>query len=112
VNLSGGQRQRIAIARALLMNPRVLILDDATSSVDVETEAKIRAALDELKAGRVIVLVAQRISSVLCADKIVILDRGRIAAIGSHPELMASSPIYREVYQSQLGNSAGEARRE
>ena len=112
VNLSGGQKQRIAIARALLMNPRVLILDDATSSVDVETEAEIRAALDELKAGRVIVLVAQRISSVLNADKIVILDRGRIAAIGNHPELMASSPIYREVYQSQLGNSVGEARHE
>ncbi|MCL6430828.1 MAG: ABC transporter ATP-binding protein/permease [Anaerolineae bacterium] len=112
VNLSGGQKQRIAIARALLTNPRVLILDDATSSVDVETEAKIRAALDELKAGRVIVLVAQRISSVLNADKIVILDRGRIAAIGNHPELMASSPIYREVYQSQLGNSVGEARHE
>ena len=112
VNLSGGEKQRLAIARALLMNPRVLILDDATSSVDVETEAKIRVALDGFKAGRVIVLVAQRISSVLSADKIVILDRGRIAAIGNHAELVASSPIYREIYQSQLGNTIGEARHE
>ena len=107
VNLSGGQKQRLAIARALLMNPRVLILDDSTSSVDVETEVRIQAALDELKAGRTVFLVAQRISSVLGADKIVVLDRGRIAAMGHHRELMASSPIYREIYQSQLGNAAG-----
>lgn len=109
VNLSGGQKQRLAIARALLMNPRVLILDDSTSSVDVETEAKIQAALDQFRAGRTIVLVAQRISSVLSADKIVVLDRGRIAAMGNHRELMISSPIYREIYQSQLGNAVGGA---
>ena len=112
VNLSGGQKQRLAIARALLMNPRVLILDDSTSSVDVETEAKIQAALDDLKAGRTVFLVAQRISSVLGADKIVVLDRGRIAALGNHRELMASSPIYREIYQSQLGNAVGGAHHE
>jgi ATP-binding cassette subfamily B protein len=106
VNLSGGQKQRLAIARALLMNPRVLILDDATSSVDVETEARIRAALDRLKSERVIVLVAQRISSVLSADKIIVLERGRIAGIGNHSELMASNPIYREIYHSQFGNTA------
>ncbi len=109
VNLSGGQKQRLAIARALLMNPRLLILDDATSSVDVETEAKIQAALDAFKAGRTIFLVAQRISSVLGADKIVVLDRGRIAALGSHRQLMATSPLYCEIYRSQLGNAIGGA---
>jgi len=112
VNLSGGQKQRLAIARALLMNPRVLILDDSTSSVDVETEAKIQAALDQLKAGRTVFLVAQRISSLLGADKIVVLDRGRIVSLGNHRELMASSALYREIYQSQLGNDAGDAHHE
>jgi ATP-binding cassette subfamily B protein len=106
VNLSGGQKQRLAIARALLMNPRVLILDDSSSSVDVETEAKIRAALEQFGAGRTVILVAQRISSVLGADRIIVLERGRIVASGHHRELMATSPIYREIYQSQLGNVA------
>jgi len=106
VNLSGGQKQRLAIARALLVQPRVLILDDSTSSVDVETEVKIQAALDASSAGRTTLLVAQRISSVLGANKIVVLDRGRIMAMGSHRELMATSPIYREIYESQLGNNA------
>ena len=120
VNLSGGQRQRLAIARALLVRPRILILDDSTSSVDVETEARIQAALDRLAADRAArsasstasgaeapmtsFVIAQRISTVLAADKIVVLDRGRIAAEGSHAELMASSPIYQEIYESQLGN--------
>jgi ATP-binding cassette subfamily B protein len=112
VNLSGGQKQRLAIARALLLNPRVLILDDSTSSVDVETEAKIQATLDQSRAGRTVILVAQRISSVLGADKIAVLDRGRIAAMGNHRELMTSSPIYREIYQSQLGNVVGGAQHE
>ena len=112
VNLSGGQKQRLAIARALLMEPRVLVLDDSTSSVDVETEAKIQAALERSKAGRTVIIVAQRISSVLGADKIVVLDRGRIAAMGNHRELMASSPIYREIYQSQLGGAAGDVHHE
>ena len=107
VNLSGGQKQRLALARALLVNPRILILDDSTSSVDVATEVKIRAALQQLKAGRTIVTVAQRISSALSADKIVVLDRGRIAAMGNHQELMASSEIYREIYQPQLGSNVG-----
>ncbi len=103
VNLSGGQKQRIAIARALLVQPQVLILDDSTSAVDVETEAKIQAALDKLMVGRTSFVIAQRISTVLNADKIVVLDRGQIAARGTHAELMASSPIYREIYESQLG---------
>jgi ATP-binding cassette subfamily B protein len=104
VNLSGGQKQRIAIARALLVRPRVLILDDSTSAVDVETEARIQAALDEAAAGCTRFVIAQRISTVLAASKIVVLDRGRIAAEGTHAELMASSPIYREIYRSQLGD--------
>jgi len=100
VNLSGGQKQRIAIARALLMNPRILILDDSTSSVDVETEARIRQALDELDCTKFI--IAQRISTVLGADQIFVIDRGRIVARGTHQELMRTSPIYREIYHSQL----------
>jgi ATP-binding cassette subfamily B multidrug efflux pump len=104
VNLSGGQKQRLAIARALLPDPRVLILDDSTSSVDVETEGRIRAALDQFRAGRVIIQVAQRISSILGADKIVVLERGRIAAMGRHRQLLATSPLYRDIYRSQLGD--------
>jgi ATP-binding cassette subfamily B multidrug efflux pump len=104
VNLSGGQKQRIAIARALLVQPRVLILDDSTSSVDVETEVKIETALEELMDSATTFVVAQRISTVLNADKIVVLERGRIAAEGTHAELMASSPIYQEIYDSQLGD--------
>ena len=106
VNLSGGQKQRIAIARALLVQPKILILDDSTSAVDVETEAKIEVALEQLMAGRTTFVIAQRISTVLNADKIVVLDRGQIAAEGTHAELMHSSPIYREIYDSQLGNGA------
>ncbi|HPD41953.1 MAG TPA: ATP-binding cassette domain-containing protein, partial [Anaerolineae bacterium] len=104
VNLSGGQKQRLAIARALLINPAVLILDDSTSAVDVETEAKIQAALEELLRDRTSFVIAQRISTVLTADKILVLDDGRIVAEGSHDELLASSPIYRDIYDSQLGN--------
>ncbi len=107
VNLSGGQKQRIAIARALLTRSRVLIMDDSTSSVDVETESKILSALDRFMDGHTRLVVAQRISTIMNADKIVVLDRGRIAASGTHHELLASSPIYREIYQSQLGNQEG-----
>jgi len=106
VNLSGGQKQRIAIARALLIRPRILILDDSTSAVDVETEAKIEDALDELLAGSTSFVIAQRISTVLNADKIVVLEGGKIAACGTHSELIESSPIYQEIYESQLGNGA------
>jgi ATP-binding cassette subfamily B multidrug efflux pump len=112
-NLSGGQKQRIAIARALLTKPKILILDDSTSSVDVETETKIQDALESSRASTGIttqmrqhttLVVAQRISTVLNADKIVVIDNGRIAAEGTHQELMQSSPIYQEIYESQLGN--------
>jgi len=114
VNLSGGQKQRIAIARALLLKPAVLILDDSTSSVDIETETKIQAALEDLMSGRTnpsaplrtTFVIAQRISTVLTADKILVLDDSQIAAEGTHAELLASSPIYREIYESQLGNGA------
>jgi ATP-binding cassette subfamily B multidrug efflux pump len=102
-NLSGGQKQRIAIARALLTHPKILILDDSTSSIDVETETKIHDALDTYKPQPTRLVVAQRISTVLAADKIVVIDRGRIAAEGTHVELMQSSPIYQEIYESQLG---------
>ena len=104
VNLSGGQKQRIAIARALLTRPAILILDDSTSSVDVETETRIQAALQDWMRGRTSFVVAQRISTVLSADKIVVIEHGRIAAQGSHQELLRSSPIYQEIYASQLGN--------
>jgi len=103
VNLSGGQKQRISIARALLVQPKVLILDDSTSAVDVETEAKIQVALEGLMADSTNFIIAQRISTVLNADKIAVLEEGRVAAEGTHTELMASSPLYREIYSSQLG---------
>jgi ATP-binding cassette subfamily B protein len=103
VGLSGGQKQRISIARALLIQPKILILDDSTSSVDVETEAKIQEALDKIMENRTSFIIAQRISTVLRADKIVVLDKGKIASEGTHEELMKSSPIYREIYDSQLG---------
>jgi ATP-binding cassette subfamily B protein len=103
-NFSGGQKQRLAIARALLTRPRILILDDSTSAVDVETETKIQDALEGLIGQRTSFVVAQRISTVLKADKIVVIDMGRIVAQGTHKELIQSSPIYQEIYDSQLGN--------
>ena len=103
VGLSGGQKQRVSIARAILIKPKILILDDSTSSVDVETEALIQEALETVMKGRTSFIIAQRISSVLKADKILVLDRGRIAGEGNHRELMETSPIYREIFDSQLG---------
>lgn len=104
--LSGGQKQRIAIARALLLDPRILILDDSTSSVDVATEARIQHALDHLMEGRTSFVIAQRISTVLNADQILVLDKGRIVARGRHAELMETSPAYVEIYRSQLVEDA------
>ena len=109
VNLSGGQKQRIAIARALLTNPAVLILDDSTSAVDVDTEGKIQDALAEIMKGRTSIVIAQRISTVMSADKIVVMDDGKVTAEGKHAELMASSPIYREIFELQLGNGVRHA---
>jgi ATP-binding cassette subfamily B protein len=108
VNLSGGQKQRLAIARALTTNPAILILDDSTSAVDVETEAKLQDALASLMAGRTSFVIAQRISTVLNADKILVLDDGKLAGEGTHQELLTNNVIYREIYDSQLGNG-GEA---
>jgi ATP-binding cassette subfamily B protein len=102
-NLSGGQKQRLAIARALVVNPPILILDDSTSAVDLDTEFRIQQALDKLMAGRTTFIIAQRINSVLKADQILVLGRGRIVARGTHHELLQTSPIYREIYDSQLG---------
>lgn len=104
--LSGGQKQRIAIARALLLNPRLLILDDSTSSVDLMTEYRIQKALDNLMRGRTSFVIAQRISTVLNADQILVLDKGRVVARGKHEELMEQSPIYAEIYHSQLVGDA------
>lgn len=101
VTLSGGQRQRIAIARALLMDPRILILDDATASVDTETESQIRQALATLMQGRTTLVVAHRASTVQRADLIVVLDGGRITARGTHDELLRASPAYAEVFRRQ-----------
>ncbi len=102
VNLSGGQKQRLAIARAVLPRPAVLLLDDSTSAVDVATEARIQAALAEGSRDQTRLIVAQRISTVLAADRILILAEGRLAASGTHDELLATSPLYREIYESQM----------
>jgi ATP-binding cassette subfamily B protein len=107
--LSGGQKQRVAIARALLLDPHILILDDSTSSVDLNTEYEIQKALDHLMKGRTSFVIAQRISTVLNADQILVLDKGAIAARGTHEELLESSPIYAEIYHSQLAEDVAPA---
>ena len=101
VTLSGGQKQRVAIARTLLKNPRILILDDSTSSVDTETEMKIRAALEELMKGRTTFIIAHRIQSVMKANLILVLDKGEIVQKGTHEELIAQEGIYRQIYEIQ-----------
>ena len=103
VGLSGGQKQRIAIARALLLDPRILIMDDSTSSVDAETEYKIQQALEELQKGRTTFVIAQRISTVRNADKILVLDKGKLAAEGTHEELQRTSELYMEIIETQFG---------
>jgi ATP-binding cassette subfamily B protein len=102
ITLSGGQRQRVAIARALIVDPRVLILDDATASVDATTEALIRNGLREAMEGRTTLIIAHRLSTIALADELVVLDSGRIAARGTHEELLATSPVYREIYEHGL----------
>ncbi|MDI9483322.1 MAG: ABC transporter ATP-binding protein [Bacillota bacterium] len=101
VNVSGGQKQRLCIARALLKKPKIIILDDSTSAVDTVTDAKIREALKKDLAGTTVIIIAQRIASVIDADKIIVMDDGKIDAIGSHKNLIETNPIYREVYESQ-----------
>jgi ATP-binding cassette subfamily B protein len=102
ITLSGGQRQRLAIARALIVNPRILVLDDATASVDATTEARIRLGLREAMRGRTTLIIAHRLSTIALADEVVVLDHGRIAARGRHDELLATSPVYREIYEHGL----------
>ena len=102
ITLSGGQRQRIAIARALVIDPRILILDDATASVDASTEAQIRAGLREAMRGRTTIIIAHRLSTIALADEIVVLDEGRIAARGTQGEVLATSPVYREIHEHGL----------
>ncbi len=106
IGLSGGQKQRIAIARALLLNPRILIMDDSTSAVDAETEYKIQQALDELMQGRTSFVIAQRISTVRNADKILVLEQGKLAAEGTHQELMQTSELYVEILETQFDDHA------
>jgi ATP-binding cassette subfamily B protein len=102
VNLSGGQRQRLAIARALLIDPRILILDDATASVDMKTEYQIQEALRELMAGRTTFIIAQRLSTITHADQILVLDHGRIVQRGTHQELITEPGPYQDIYDMQL----------
>jgi ATP-binding cassette subfamily B protein len=101
VNLSGGQRQRLCIARAILKRPKILILDDSTSAVDSATEASIRESFDRHLAQTTVFIIAQRISSVREADKIIVLDEGKVIGIGTHRSLLAENAVYREINQSQ-----------
>jgi ATP-binding cassette, subfamily B, multidrug efflux pump len=103
VNFSGGQKQRISIARALIKNPEILILDDSTSAVDVSTEARIKAGLKKFANGLTCLLIAQRITSIMDADKIVVMDHGEIVGIGKHEDLVRDCKVYQEIYQSQVG---------
>ena len=100
-NVSGGQKQRLCIARALLKKPKILILDDSTSAVDTATDAKIRKAFAEEIPDTTKLIIAQRISSVQNADRIIVMDEGRVHGFGTHEELLSSNEIYREVYESQ-----------
>ena len=103
--MSGGERQRISIARALLIDPRILIMDEATSSVDSETEKEIQKALDNLVQGRTTIAIAHRLSTLHRADRLVVLDRGQVVEVGSHDELMAKEGAYFRLYEAQARNN-------
>jgi ATP-binding cassette subfamily B protein len=102
LTVSGGQRQRIAIARAILADPRILVLDDATSSVDASTEQEIKLALRKVMAGRTTFVIAHRLSTIALADEIVVLEDGTVAATGTHDELLSSSPLYQEIVEKGM----------
>ena len=110
-NVSGGQKQRLCIARALLKKPKILILDDSTSAVDTKTDALIRKAFAEEIPNTTKFIIAQRVSSIMDADKIIILDEGRVVAVGTHEELLKNNLIYREVYNSQTKGGAVDAKK-
>ena len=101
-NLSGGQKQRLTIARAVVKNPDILILDDSASALDFATDARLRAALRNLKGNKTIFIVSQRTSSIQFADKIIVMDDGQVAGIGTHEQLLGNCEIYREIYESQF----------
>ena len=105
VNVSGGQKQRLCIARTLLKHPKILILDDSTSAVDTATDAKIRRAFAEEIPDTTKLIIAQRVSSIQNADRIIVLDNGVVNGFGTHEELLASNDIYRDVYESQTSGS-------
>ena len=107
--LSGGQKQRMAIARAIIKKPEILIFDDSTSALDLSTEAKLHKALRENLSGVTVIMIAQRIASVMRADKIAVLENGSICAFGTHKELMESSSVYRDIYYSQMKQGEEEA---
>ena len=104
-NVSGGQKQRLCIARALLKKPKILILDDSTSAVDTATDARIRNAFADEIPDTTKLIIAQRISSVQNADRIIVMENGRVNGFGTHEELLQTNEIYRDVYESQIGGS-------
>ena len=106
-NLSGGQKQRLAIARALIRKPEIYIFDDSFSALDYKTDAKLREALQNLEHEATIMIVAQRVSTVLHADQIIVLNEGEIVGIGTHSELLANNKIYQEIVSSQMSEEAG-----
>ncbi len=109
VQLSGGQRQRLAIARALLKDPRVLLLDEATSALDAESERLVQQALDRLMVGRTSLVIAHRLATVVAADRLLVMDEGRLVAAGRHAELMETSPLYRHLAELQFGKRSSAA---
>ena len=109
VNISGGQRQRIAIARAILKDPRILVLDEATSALDTESERVVQEALNRLMVGRTSIIIAHRLSTIKNADRILVLDKGKLAEDGTHEELMNKNGLYAHLYQIQYRSDKEES---